>query len=64
MKKTKIVLVEDDEILGKVISEELEEAGFDITHTKDGEAGIKAIKAKMAVVIACPLRGSITRRPL
>ncbi len=47
MVKTKIVLVEDDEILGKVIKEELKEAGFDVTHAINGEDGLKTIKAKI-----------------
>jgi two-component system, sensor histidine kinase and response regulator len=53
MAKTKVVLVEDDEILGKVIQEELKEADFDVTHATDGEAGVKAIKARKPDLVLC-----------
>ncbi len=46
MKKAKIVLVEDDVILSKVINEELEEAGFDVIKAIDGEKGLVAVKSK------------------
>ena len=36
MKKSKIVLAEDDDILSKVLVEELEEMGFDTTPVRDG----------------------------
>lgn len=36
MKKSKIVLAEDDDILSKVLVEELEEMGFDATPVRDG----------------------------
>lgn len=44
MNKTKIVLVEDDEILAKVLREELLEAGFAVVSAYDGEAGLAAVK--------------------
>ncbi len=40
MKDIKIVLVEDDEILSKVIKEELEESGFKVYLAMDGEKGL------------------------
>jgi len=46
MKKAKIVLVEDDAILSKVIDEELSEAGFDVIKTFDGPKGLAVIKSK------------------
>ena len=46
MAKTKIVLIEDDEILSKVVSEELKEAGFDVARAFDGEAGLNLVKSK------------------
>ena len=46
MKDTKIVLVEDDEILSKVIEEELEEAGFKVYLATDGKKGLEAVKNK------------------
>lgn len=47
MQKTRIVLVEDDQILGKVLYEELTEAGYEITQAFDGEDGLKMIRQKM-----------------
>jgi len=46
MAKSKIVLVEDDEILSKVINEELKDAGFSVAWAFDGEEGLKLIKSK------------------
>ena len=46
MKKAKIVLVEDDAILSKVIDEELSEAGFDVITSFDGVKGLSAVKSK------------------
>ena len=46
MKKTKITLIEDDEILSKVIFEELKEADFDVSQAFDGEDGLKLVKSK------------------
>lgn len=42
----KIVLIEDDEILAKVITEELSEAGFRVMAAHDGEAGLKLVKSE------------------
>ena len=36
MSKPKILLVEDDKNLGFVVSDNLEQAGFDVTLCKDG----------------------------
>ncbi len=41
-RKTKILLVEDDEILSKVIYEELEDSGFEVLPAYDGEQGLKS----------------------
>ena len=46
MKAQKIVLVEDDEILSKVLFEELKMAGFDATQAFDGERGLKMVQTK------------------
>lgn len=46
MAKIKIALVEDDEILSKVVYEELKEAGFDVSKASDGKTGVKLVKAK------------------
>lgn len=45
MIKQKIVLVEDDEILSKVLYEELKDAGFDVQQVFDGEAGLKLVQS-------------------
>lgn len=47
MEKIKIAIVEDDEVLSKVIAEELGDAGFEVHRAKDGEAGLKLVKEKM-----------------
>jgi len=44
MSKIKIVLIEDEEILSKVLCIELQEADFDVTLAEDGEAGLAAVK--------------------
>jgi len=46
MIKLKIVLIEDDEILAKVIYEELLEAGFDVSQAFDGEKGLKLARSE------------------
>ncbi len=46
MAKIKIVLIEDDEILSKVIYEELTDAGFDVNRAFDGEAGLKLVESE------------------
>ncbi len=46
MAKLKIVLIEDDEILAKVVREELSEADFDVFQTFDGEEGLKLVRSK------------------
>jgi len=44
MAKLKIVLIEDDNILVKVIYEELEEAGFEVHRAYNGEEGLKLVR--------------------
>ena len=44
MSKEKIVLIEDDEVLAKILKAELEEAGFIITLAADGETGLVAVR--------------------
>lgn len=46
MAKLKITLIEDDDVLAKVIHEELFEAGFDMSQAFDGEEGLKLVKAQ------------------
>ncbi|MCR4311385.1 MAG: response regulator [Candidatus Taylorbacteria bacterium] len=47
MKNAKIVLVEDDQILSKVLREELEDAGFSVTQAFDGEQGVETVQSVM-----------------
>lgn len=46
MSTQKIVLVEDDEILSKVLSTELHDAGFEVSQAFDGEAGLALVRSK------------------
>jgi DNA-binding response OmpR family regulator len=46
MKNLKIVLVEDDQILSRVLSEELQDVGFTVVQAVDGEEGIKKVNAE------------------
>lgn len=46
MTRIKILLVEDDEVLAKVIYEELNEAGFETLRVYDGEAGLTMAREK------------------
>ncbi len=46
MFKAKILLVEDDAVLAKVIYEELNEAGFEVLQAFDGETGLQLAREK------------------
>ena len=46
MSEQKIVLIEDDEILSKVLYTELNDAGYSVTQAFDGEAGLAAVRSK------------------
>ena len=46
MKKSKIVLIEDDEVLSIVMREELGRAGFNVSLAFDGEKGIRLVRSK------------------
>ena len=46
MANLKIVLIEDDEILAKVVYEELSDAGFDVFQTFDGQEGLEIVRNK------------------
>lgn len=46
MIQNKILLVEDDEILAKVLYEELSEAGFEVKQAFDGDAGLAMAKSE------------------
>ena len=46
MNKTKIVLVEDDEILSKVLYIELGDSGFEVMQAFDGEAGLELVRSQ------------------
>ncbi len=53
MNKHKIVLCEDDEILSRVIQEELKESGFEVYSAKDGEKGVKLVRDKRPDLVLC-----------
>jgi DNA-binding response OmpR family regulator len=44
MEKSKILIVEDDEVLLKVLTDELKDAGFDVTVALDGETGLNKVQ--------------------
>ncbi|MDO8523241.1 MAG: response regulator [bacterium] len=46
MGKIKIALIEDDEVLSKVLRAELVDAGFDVSQAFDGEAGLELARSK------------------
>lgn len=43
--KSKILVIEDDEILSRVLVEELSDVGFDVEHAEDGEAGLEKARS-------------------
>jgi DNA-binding response OmpR family regulator len=51
MAKTKILLVEDDAVLAKVIYEELGEAGFETLQAYDGETGLTMARERQPDLI-------------
>jgi len=55
MKNVKVLLIEDDEILSKVIFEELKDAGFGAIRAFDGEAGLKMAKSSKPDLILLDL---------
>lgn len=55
MNKTKIVLIEDDEIIAKVLREELTEMGFEIDLEENGEAGLAAVGKEMPALVLLDL---------
>ncbi|OGZ45792.1 MAG: hypothetical protein A3C84_03270 [Candidatus Ryanbacteria bacterium RIFCSPHIGHO2_02_FULL_48_12] len=46
MSAQKIVLVEDDEILSKVLYIEFTDAGFEVSQAFDGEVGLELVRSK------------------
>jgi DNA-binding response OmpR family regulator len=55
MGNKKIVLIEDDKILSKVVYEELKEADFDVSQAFDGEEGLKLATDKKPNLILLDL---------
>jgi len=53
MTKIKILLAEDDEILRKVIYEELTESGFDVSQAQDGEEALELARSSKPDLILC-----------
>lgn len=46
MENKKILVIEDDDILSKVLLESLQKAGFDVVQAFDGEDGLRLIKSE------------------
>ena len=46
MNKQKIIIIEDDEILSKVLCTELGDAGFEVLPAFDGESGLKLVRSE------------------
>lgn len=55
MEKQKIVLIEDDEILAKVLQTELADAGFEVLQAFDGEEGLELVRAKLPDLVLLDL---------
>lgn len=55
MNKRNILLVEDDEILSKVLSEELKDSDFEVQQAFDGEQGLKIAVSKKPDLILLDL---------
>jgi DNA-binding response OmpR family regulator len=57
MNAQKIVLIEDDEILSKVLYSELTDGGFEVSQAFDGEAGLALVRSKQPdlVLLDCIL---------
>lgn len=46
MGKIKIILIEDDEVLSKVLYTEFIDAGFEVEQAFDGEAGLELVRSQ------------------
>jgi DNA-binding response OmpR family regulator len=46
MSKQKIIIIEDDKILSKVLCTELGDAGFEVLPAFDGETGLKLVRSE------------------
>ena len=55
MQRQRIVLVEDDEVLAKVIHGELQEAGFDVEQAYDGEKGLTLVQSRLPDLVLLDL---------
>ncbi|MEJ0021669.1 MAG: response regulator [Candidatus Doudnabacteria bacterium] len=55
MSAKKIALIEDDEILSKVLSTEFRDAGFEVFQAFDGIAGLELVKSKRPDVVMLDL---------
>lgn len=55
MQRRKILLIEDDEILSKVLTEELKDSDFEVYQAFDGEEGLKLTETKKPDLILLDL---------
>ncbi len=53
--KKKILWVEDDRLIGNILEKKILSSGFDLTHVKDGEGAIQALKTLKPDVIVVDL---------
>jgi DNA-binding response OmpR family regulator len=55
MNKTKIVLIEDDEILAKILRAVLLKEGFEVAREENGELGLAVIRKEMPALVLLDL---------
>lgn len=53
--KKKILWIEDDRLIGNILEKKIVSSGFDLTHVKDGEGAIEAVKTMKPDVIIIDL---------
>jgi DNA-binding response OmpR family regulator len=55
MDKTKIVLIEDDKILAKILHAVLLKEGFEVVHEENGELGLAVVRKEMPALVLLDL---------
>lgn len=55
LQKIVIIVIEDDEILAKVLATELQDAGFEVAQAFDGEAGLALVQSKQPDLVLLDL---------
>jgi PleD family two-component response regulator len=49
--KLKVLLIDDDDFLAKILADKLAQSGFEPVLARDGESGLRAVKAKKPVAV-------------